>query len=86
VCATKLEFPDVLRLRPSVSLFYLKGHMIPLAQGFGFGHLDGRNMHEQVTVIFQLDEAISFLLAEPFYRSICHVVDLLEKGPDALRQ
>jgi hypothetical protein len=67
-----LDYRDVYCRRAFFALLYLKCHLIAFLERLEAGPVDGRVMDKDILPVFLLNEAIAFLLIEPFHSSICH--------------
>jgi len=70
-----LDGPDVVRLRPLISLDYFEFHWLALLEGFVALHLDGGVVDEYIgRTTLNGDKAIALFRVEPLDRALCHVL------------
>ena len=62
---SRLRF-DVLRLHPFVALYDDEGDFLTLPQAFEARSLNSTKVYEEVVSFIRRNEAIAFLIAEPF--------------------
>ena len=74
-----LNYRNICGGRPFLSLLYIKCNPVTLIQGFKSRCIDTCVMNENIRPIFLLDEAKSFLIAEPFHCPSSHRDNLLSK-------
>jgi hypothetical protein len=77
ILGLQLNLNNVLCLRPSVGLFYIKTHAIPFREALVPLHVDRRVMDEQVLPLFTFDKTITLVRIKPLYYSLCQSDDLL---------
>jgi hypothetical protein len=81
----QLNLNNVLCLRPSVGVFYIKTDTIPFREALVPLHVDRRVMDEQVLPLFTFDKTITLVRIKPLYYSLCQSDDLLSyvsrRGP-----
>ena len=65
--------------RSSIVLLNVKGHSLTVRESFKPGCIDGGVVDKYIWSIILLDESVSLLFTEPFYRAFRQSTDLLSK-------